>query len=107
MDIKCRRTTCVYNKGQTCFASRVDITKGTVCNTFEKDDKKEEDSLDFSKRMFESAPEFANSRHIKNVVLKCNAQNCLFNKECHCRANGITVIDEDDKAKCGSYIWDL
>lgn len=107
MDIKCRRTCCEYNKGQTCCAARVDITQKAICKTFEKNEKIDEKSLDLSCHMFETAPEYANSRHIKNVVLKCDACHCLFNACGKCRANGITVVDQDEHSKCGSFIYNI
>ena len=79
MDIRCRRTSCEFNKGHTCFALGVDISDHAVCKTFEREQVYEKDDLDFSKNMFEVAPEYENSRHIKNVCLKCNTKKCLFN----------------------------
>ncbi len=106
MDIKCRRTCCEFNKGHTCCAVKVDINSKAVCKTFEKGQKSEEE-LDLSKHMFETAPEYSNSRHIKNVCLKCSATHCLFNADGKCRANGITVIDQNEQSKCGSFIYNL
>ena len=107
MDIRCRRTSCDYNKGHTCFSEGIDIDDFAICNTFEKEDDINYDSLDLSKHMFEVAPEYENSRHIKNVNLKCEAKNCLFNTGGKCRANGITVIDDKGKSRCGSFIREL
>ena len=47
------------------------------------------------------------SRHIKNVALKCDAKNCLFNSDGKCRANGITVVDDHEKSRCASFIQDI
>jgi len=107
MDIKCRRTTCCFNKGHTCCATKVDITSKAVCCTFTRNLGVEEDAVDLSRHMFESAPEYANSRNIKNVCLTCSAKQCLFNQEGKCRANGITVIDQNEQSKCGSFILEL
>ena len=107
MDIRCRRTICKNNKGHTCFAGYVSVGSHAVCKSFEKDEKKTKDELDFTKKMFEVAPDYENSRHIKNVCLKCEARRCLFNNDGKCRANGITVIDDHEKARCGSFILDI
>ena len=107
MDIRCRRTSCTHNKGHTCFALGVDISDHAVCKTFERRENVDIDDLDFSKSMFETAPEYENSRHIKNVSIKCNATRCLFNNCGKCRANGITVVDDDEKSRCGSFINEL
>jgi len=106
MDIKCRRTSCEYNKGHTCLSEGVDIDDYAICDTFERAYTSLDD-LDLSKHMFEVAPEYENSRHIKNVNLKCDAKNCLFNTGGKCRANGITVIDDKGKSRCGSFIREL
>ena len=107
MDIKCRRTTCQFNKGQTCCSCAVCISQNALCKTFEKQENVDEDNLDFSKSMFHVAPAYKNSRHIKNIVLTCGAENCLFNKMCKCRANGITVIDEKGESRCATFLREL
>ena len=106
MDIKCRRTTCEFNKGHTCFSPSVKITNNAECKTFEKEETSLEE-LDLSKTMFKSAPEYENSRHIKNVALNCKASSCLFNHDGKCLANGITVVDQDEKSRCGTFIYDV
>lgn len=105
MDIKCRRTTCEHNRGYTCCACNVDIDNNAICKTYEYN-QKENEELDLSKNIFESAPEYANSRHIRNVSLYCNAGKCLFNKEGKCQANGITVIDDNETSACATFIED-
>lgn len=102
MDIRCRKTSCRHNNGQTCRAKFVGISPCANCNSFVKcgEDK------DFGSLMFESAPEFANSRHILKVNLHCDKTSCLFNHQCKCSANGITIINDHDKPLCGTYIQD-
>ena len=102
MDIRCRKTSCRFNKGQTCMAHFVEIGETTICKSFIRG--KEE--IDFSKNMFEVAPEFSNSRNIKQVNLKCEKHGCLFNQNCRCSANGITILDEKNKPECGTFIKD-
>ncbi len=106
MDIKCRKTICKHNKGQCCFACCVDIDKNTVCKSYDKNIEKENEKNDFSKRMFESAPEYENFRHIKNVFLNCEAKDCIFNNDGKCRANGITIIDDNEKSSCATYLFE-
>ena len=107
MDIRCRRTMCEHNKGHTCFAGLLDIGSHAICKSFEKDKQKSKEDVDFTKNMFEVAPDYQNSRHIKNVCLKCEAKRCLFNNDGKCRANGITVVDDHERARCGSFILDI
>lgn len=103
MDIKCRKTSCKFNDGETCFAKSVDISGNVECHTFCAEENK---GADFSKRMFEAGEEnFSNSRHIKEVNLFCQAGQCLFNKSGTCNANGITVLDEGKGCTaCGTFI---
>ena len=100
MDIRCRKTGCRFNAGQTCKAKYVEISSHTVCNSFVRggDDK------DFARLMFETAPEFANSRHIRTVNLHCGKTHCLFNSFGKCSANGITVLNDKQAPRCGTFI---
>lgn len=104
MDIKCRKTSCKYNNAYTCIAKGVNITDGVACQTFEADNTKK--AKDYSKNMFEADTEtYANSRHIKDVKLFCEAGFCLFNNSGYCNANGITVLDEGEgSTACGTFI---
>lgn len=106
MDIRCRRTICVHNKGHTCFSGCINIDKCAFCNTFEKREDCSANELDFSKNMFESAPEYSNFRHIKNVALTCCATKCVFNKNKKCMANGITVVEDNKKSCCATYLFE-
>lgn len=107
MDIRCRKTTCVHNKGHTCCASCVNVNKDAFCLTFEKQQEiSDSKNLDLTKKMFETAPEYENSRHIRNVVLTCNATKCVFNCDKKCMANGITVVDDLNKSCCATYLYE-
>ena len=103
MDLRCRKTTCKFNKDLTCMAKSVGITQNLVCKTFELDKGKEEQ--DFSKLIFsETPPKIADYRHLRDVCLKCNAK-CLFNNEGCCLANGITINASLQKEpKCMTYL---
>ena len=106
MDIRCRRTICTHNKGHTCFSCCVNIDQCAYCKSFEKRQTADVDDLDFSKKMFEVAPEYSNFRHIKNVALTCNATKCVFNKDKVCMANGITVVEDNKKSCCATYLFE-
>lgn len=106
MDIKCRRTICQFNEGHTCCSPKVDISGKAVCKVFEAKEVSEE-TVDFSKNLFQQTPDYKNSRHIKNLLLECKAKECLFNQEGKCRANGITVVDQDNESKCATFLCDL
>lgn len=90
VDLKCEREDCKYNKACNCMANGIDVSKQTECTTYEKSDnpnKHEEDKI----------PQ-ALIRHNTNV--RCVAP-CLFENDCLCIANGITVENLTIKNKKG------
>ena len=103
MDLRCRKTTCKFNKDLTCMAKKVDITQKLVCKTYEADNGKEE--KDFSKLIFsDTPPKIADYRHMQDMCLRCAAK-CLFNNSGHCLANGITVNAAMQKdPKCMTFL---
>ncbi|MBR7091167.1 MAG: DUF1540 domain-containing protein [Clostridia bacterium] len=102
MDIKCRKTSCVHNDRYNCMAKEVSITSQSSCATYERGRGQD----DVSRDMFEAAPEYANAMHIRDKKLKCDCKSCLFNKDCKCDANGITIIDDHEKGACATFIYD-
>ena len=100
MDVRCKKTSCKFNKGTTCMAKQLNIGNTTQCESFRFGGVEK----DMSAKMFEAAPEFANSRHIKDVNLCCHKIHCLFNENNKCNANGITVLNENNKPMCGTFI---
>ena len=103
MDLRCRKTNCLYNKDLTCQAKNIKITNKLVCETFKRDPKKQ--GTDFSKLIFsENPPRVADYKHLKSFCLTCEAK-CLFNKDCHCISNGITVNPvSTDTPKCITFM---
>ena len=105
MDIKCRKTSCRYNDSYSCQAKSIDICRSTQCGTFQPDNTKP--TLDYTRNMFEADLEYANSRHIKNVCLRCASRICLFNHGGECSANGVTILDEGKgDTACATFIKD-
>jgi hypothetical protein len=100
-EIKCKKETCEYNTGCSCCAGCVTIDRGTHCNSFVENPLKEE--LTEAHGHIFQVPDKKVKRNIKNVPLNCTATSCLFNKDKLCQANGITVIDEEQKADCATY----
>ena len=49
MDLRCRKTNCLYNKDLTCQAKNIKITNKFVCDTFKRDPKKQ--GTDFSNKV--------------------------------------------------------
>ena len=102
MDLRCRKTSCKFNKDLTCLANEINITEKFICASFKNDASKQE--KDFSSKIFtENPPKVADYRHIKNTCLICKAR-CLFNKDCKCIANGITVNAPNNTPKCITFM---
>ena len=102
MDLRCRKTSCEYNKDLTCVAPKIDITEKFICASFKEDKTKKE--KDFSSLIFtQNPPKVADYRHIKHTCLTCKAK-CLFNKNLNCIANGITVNAPNNTPKCITYM---
>ena len=100
MDIRCRKTSCVYNDRYTCKAKGIEITKSSLCKKFEKG---EGVAVDKTKNMFSRTPEYAPQRNSKTISISCQA-HCLFNKNGSCQANGITLNDFKNKPLCVTFL---
>ena len=100
MDIRCRKTSCVYNDRYTCKAKGIEITKGAICKKYEKG---EGFVVDKTKNMFSRTPEYAPQRNSKTISISCQA-HCLFNKNGACQANGITLNDLKNKPLCVTFL---
>jgi len=103
MDLRCRKTSCKFNKDLTCQAKSISISSNLVCRQYVRREGKE--LKDFSKQIFTENPfKVADYRRINDMNLTCKAI-CLFNKEGRCLANGITVNDSSSKeAKCITFL---
>lgn len=103
MDLRCRKTSCKYNLDLTCLAKEINISNKLVCEKFEK--LRSAPEKDFSSLIFdETPPKVADYRHLKDVNLTCRAK-CLFNRNCHCISNGITINAATQKEpKCMTYM---
>ena len=104
MDIRCNKTDCKHNNKYACMAKEIHVSKNTDCRTYSKDLEKTKKNLqDVSRDMFEIAPEIGDFSHRDKLCVDCNAK-CLFNKNLKCNANGITIVEEDKKVFCGTFI---
>lgn len=96
MDVRCRKTTCEYNRTHSCFAKNILVTKEIKCGTYHVDEKaeikKENKNNDMSKTFFQEPIKDSPHRSRKTIEIGCKA-HCLFNDKGVCKANGITVND--------------
>lgn len=101
MDIRCRKTTCKFNKKYTCQAKDLLIKKDCGCANFVATDKV---CPDTSRSMFEVAPEYAPQRASLTMCINCKAP-CMFrNTKSQCVANGITVNSLSEKPYCITFL---
>ncbi len=104
MDLKCKKLNCKHNNCYACMSNDIKVTNKCECATFEEADHVDaKQKQNIPKTMFETAPDMHPYRHNKLVGIKCDAK-CLFNEDCHCKANGICVCNDDYKATCATFI---
>lgn len=90
-DLKCKRQDCTYNKNCNCTATDVNVSNLTECKTYKPgENKKEKDKIPQPPAR-------------KNINVDCKAK-CLFNKECLCIANGISVLTHHDCPECATFM---
>lgn len=96
MNIRCRKIDCKFNKAGTCHAKDVCVCKVANCETYQVDKTKV--NLELADELAPTVP--------NNVPLNCKAGNCLFNHQCRCCANGISIVDDEsnNKADCATFI---
>ena len=104
MNIRCRKTDCIYNRSATCGAPEITVFRCATCGTYTQDKEKAKIIKD-NPSIFELAEEILPSIP-NNVPLKCGAGMCLFNRRGRCSANGIAVINNDGRrrADCATFI---
>lgn len=100
MDIRCRKLNCSFNDCSCCKRHGIKISDGITCESYELDETKKGEPI--SKTMFEKKPKIAPFKHCQKFNIDCHA-DCLFNKSNKCTANGITVLDEQKNAPCGTF----
>lgn len=91
-DLKCKRVGCVYNEDCNCTAKNVKVGKMTECETYKPSGKVE--------KVEDKIPQPPTR---KNIKVACDAC-CLFNKECCCTANGISVMTNNCQPECCTFM---
>lgn len=91
-DLKCKRENCIYNCNCNCTAKDIDVSKSTECKTYEPADHK--------KQEVDKIPVTPTRNQ---TCVSCKA-DCLFNSDCKCVANGITVKTSDSCPCCQTYM---
>lgn len=100
MDIRCRKTDCKFNEGLTCCIKALNIDNKNTCVCFERGKER----IDISRQIFsDTPPDIKDYRHLKDINMHCKTE-CLFNKKGKCIANGITINEVKDIAKCITFM---
>ncbi len=102
MDVVCRKYSCIYNDRAKCVRKHLQVNSKSDCKDISVDNSKVVE--DVSKDMFEHEPDIAPFHHCKNMDIKCDAQNCVFNKSGECFSNGVFVGSTKINAPCNSYV---
>ena len=91
-DLKCKRQDCKFNHNCNCIAKNIKVGKDTDCETYTKGPNpvNKQDKI--------SQPPIR-----KNINVGCDAQ-CIFNKKCICKANGISVMTNDGNPECCTFM---
>ena len=90
-ELKCKREGCTFNRNCCCTAGHITVGKAADCTSYtpsEDYDKKEKSKL-------------KQKALRQNTMVDCKATGCIFNSDCKCIANGITVETLDaNKPEC-------
>lgn len=96
-DLKCGLTNCKFNRGYCCCSREISVNSNTDCKTFTPQQSQRTESTEMSS-------EFVKADYSVDTEVSCNA-DCLFNREGHCVANGITVTnDHGTGASCLTFV---
>ena len=102
MDLMCRKYRCKYNDRAKCSRKNLSVNQKADCDDLKIDDSKLVE--DVSKDMFDHEPDVAPFHHCKTINIKCESEDCIFNKNKECFSNGIFVGSEKNNAPCNSYV---
>lgn len=101
MDVVCRKYSCVYNDRAKCERKHLEVNDKTNCCDIIVDNSQIVE--DVSRDMFKHEPDIAPYHHCKTMLIKCNSQNCIFNKQGECFSNGVFIGSEKHNAPCNSF----
>ena len=102
MDVVCRKYSCTFNDKAKCSRRNLGVGLHAKCGDLEIDQNKIVE--DVSRDMFDHEPDVAAYHHCKNMNIRCESDNCIFNKHGECFSNGIFVGSEIDAAPCNSFV---
>ena len=95
IDLKCKCTTCRFNTNSNCRANNINIDSQTTCNSY----------IETRSKDAEFADEISQPLVRKSTNVECFA-NCMFMREGSCIANGITIGNLTNNAKCETFLPD-
>lgn len=102
MDVVCRKYSCEYNDRAKCSRKHLLVNNKSNCSDIKMNNNKLVE--DVSKDMFSHEPDVAPYHHCRNMDIKCETRECVFNKEGECFSNGVFVGSTKFNAPCNSYV---
>ena len=102
MDVVCRKYSCEFNKKAKCSRKNLSVSNKADCSDLVIDKTKPVE--DVSKDMFSHEPDVAAYHHCRTMQIKCDSDNCIFNKSGECFSNGIFVGSMQKNAPCNSFV---
>ena len=94
--LKCTSTDCEYNNHGHCEAGVINIAANGVCKTKLK---LKDDGIDNEYSRLEVAEDFDYSDN-DDVLIECDAKQCMYNKDHMCTSNIVNIQDSILKTKC-------
>lgn len=102
MDVVCRKYSCEFNEKAKCSRKNLTVNSKAVCDDI--DINKQKQVEDVSRDMFSHEPDIAGYHHCRTMQIKCESDNCIFNKSGECFSNGIFVGSMQQNAPCNSFV---
>lgn len=84
-NLKCSVENCLYNADHLCSLNEIDVngpdahhSEATCCHSFRDGEGKVSNSEALANAKLETS-------------IKCSAENCVYNEECHCYADDVDI----------------
>lgn len=102
MDIKCKKTNCLFNEKTSCIAGEIEVGADLDCKTYQKNEIL---NTRPGQKTYTEAGSFDLLNGNKLQKVGCGATKCLFNKAGSCSASNISVLSGRGKsAFCATNI---
>ena len=104
MDIKCKKTSCMFNKNYTCMSKDIKVNFCQSCVSYKASENEQNRDKKGRYNRFEVGNELFDYIRCPNKKVNCDSYDCRFNNNSECNSNGITIYSEGNDTVCVSYI---